>query len=114
MGKIVTILNNKVLDWRYKKRIQGGYTFYIDDILVGTVSKSSGRDKTWTAINHYNSDKEQPRRPNMVKGFSSRYYACDYLITLNRLHDGLIQDDIEREEQNKRFEEFCKKHKEEK
>ena len=103
---IGTILNGKVLDYHYKKLNDSQYVFYIGDILVGQIHKR--KKNRWIAINSYNSENERPKRPNLVDGFSSRYYASEYLLTLNRLSDRDREEDRLEEESRLRFEKRIK------
>ncbi len=74
MSRYSLVLNNKVLDYKFKRRIHD-YAFYTGHILIGFVSKSR---TGWTAVSYYLPFKFP------VAGFKTRLDACEFLITWNR------------------------------
>jgi hypothetical protein len=77
------IIDNKVLDFKFKKQAHftdasRAYAFYIGDILVGQVFNfSSG----WTAVS------KQPHPLCPVVGFKTRLDAAEMLLKLNGYRD---------------------------
>ena len=82
------IVNGKVLDYKFKKTVDGIYAFYIGDILIGQVFRIA---------NHWSAVSTEPSRQltyspgidefilysmSMVDGFKSRLFAADYMLKL--------------------------------
>lgn len=71
------ILNNKVLDFHYRKNSEFSYVFSVGNIFVGQVFKQDKHN--WTAVG------KSPSRFNGVSGFGSRYHASVFLLHLENI-----------------------------
>lgn len=72
--------NGKVLKFKYKRHTKMSWSFYVGDILLGTLWKRPF-DNSWTALS-INDDDGYPIR---IEGFKNRLYAAEYLIMCNRI-----------------------------
>lgn len=69
-------VDDKFLDFKYKKINDFMYNFYIGDIFIGQVSKM--KEKSWAGISW-----RKPSKICPVFGFRSRYHASEFLLKLN-------------------------------
>jgi hypothetical protein len=72
MGKYSTIINKKVLPWRFKKR-KVDTLFYVGDFLLGQIFKMKN---SWSAL------PDSTTEAGLVSGFRTRVDACQYLIII--------------------------------
>lgn len=70
------VLNNKVLDFKYKRCASNSYTFHVGDLFIGRVFKL---DSGWSVVGA-GSNKLCP-----VHGFKTRYSASEFLLKLRDL-----------------------------
>jgi hypothetical protein len=67
------VVNGKVLDYKFKKTVDGIYAFYIGDILIGQAFKMR---RDWSAVSII------CERMSKVDGFKTRIRAADYMLKL--------------------------------
>jgi hypothetical protein len=67
------VVNGKVLDYKFKKTVDGIYAFYISDILIGQVFRMA---------NHWSAVSIEHNSMSKVDGFKSRLFAADYMLKL--------------------------------
>jgi len=76
MGKYFEIVADEVMDWKFIKRdhLENTYLFYLDDLLVGQVSKLG---KGWCCFDQFSAGK-------LVYGFRTRHDAAVYILSIAR------------------------------
>jgi hypothetical protein len=92
---------DEVLDFKYKKQSNREYTFYIGDILIGTLFKRS--KNRWCAVSHH------PNAKGHEDGFGSRYLASEYLLRINGFLDSQEDKDFKKDSKE-RFESLINKY----
>lgn len=72
---ISSIVNGKVLDWRWKKR-EVDTLFYVGDIFIGQLFNLGKLG--WSAVHR------EPQTMGAVDGFKTRYAASHFLLKFEK------------------------------
>jgi|GEM_PF-5582293 len=100
MGKYFWPTGDGALDWRWKQKavpatmedpvngVLSGvvWMFYLEDILVGQLSKFRG---SWTAVSYI--------KPSLVQGFKTRHAGAIYLLEFNDME---IRERVKKQKQH--------------
>lgn len=78
--KLSSVIEGKVLDWKWKKR-KTDTLFYIGDIYIGQLFFF--KNKGWSALHRL------PQSIGLVEGFKTRYAASNFLLKFEVINEGI-------------------------
>jgi hypothetical protein len=101
MGKYFSIVDGKVLDWKWKQSKHQDFVwrFYVGDTFVGQVFRSRVRTRThWCAV----AWGDCPNGLRRVDGFRTRHDAAEYMLRVTGLQkddSDLLQEAVDKVEE---------------